>query len=799
MGLVTSSWDRPIQGVSQQPPKVRLPGQATLQENAVSSVVNGLIKRPGTRRIAGLSQAYPANTAYYYYNRGSGERYFVVIPPNELPEVYDIEGDRLVVENELSWEGYIRDSNPENNHRLTTISDFTFISNRTEIPKASNTQTSSEDSTAIINLQFADYGRTYSISVDGNVVVSYQTPDGSQAAHINYVDTTQIAAFLYSGTVGANPDAGTLTGDGLNNLTGYTATRRGNVITLTKNDGADFTISSRDGADGRDLFVIKGEVKEVSDLPLYAPTGYLVQVVGTGSDNSDAYWLRAEAVSGSSVRWVESAGPSQSVGLDPTTMPHVLIRDRFESGKAVFKLATAPWEGRSTGDDTSNPMPSFVQDSVPITSVGTFQNRLLFTAGESVVMSRSNFFFDFFRSTVRTSLEDEPIDIFADTNQVNFLENYAILDGDIVFFSQNGQFLQSGQEAITKDNATLQYASTFENTSTCQPVASGDVIFFAFEYGRFSGVREFYTDSFTDTKRARPVTEHVDEYILGKAKQMASSTNRNQLLVRADKADELFVYNWLWQGQERAQSSWSKWIFDGSVRFVTYDNDVLYLLIERYGNLDLEVIELGDQDTGGLTFPVRLDRRDAVTATRTTEGWDIPEPYWTDEDAPVVIVRGPGCSDPGVTVSFSKDGGVFKTEESLAPSGTDTVTVYFGVSYKMRYKPTMPFIKDRNGRVMDTDRLTINDVSINYDLTGLTFVKVQNDWGVSREYSFNGRQVGGINNIVGFAPLVPGQFNFPVRQVSDKADFTIETDSHLPFQLRDMEWRGRFKQRGRRV
>lgn len=797
MGLVTSSWDRPIQGVSQQPPKIRISGQSSVQENALSSVVRGLLKRPGTERVAFLSESLPESTAFYYYNRGTNERYIIAVPPNTTPRVFDIQGNELVVESGLGSDSYVTVPDPKNSLRLSTISDFTFIANRDVTPTASTSNTSPLENKAIINIQFADYGRTYSVSIDGSEVVRYTTEDGSSAEHINYVDTSYVARVLFQGDSHSNTGLD-ITGPGLGNLdSGWVTEQQGNTIIVRKSDGSDFSTFTTDGADGRDLFVVKNSVKEVTDLPGYAPIGYQVKVVGSGSEDSDTYWLAAQSQSGGTVSWVESSGPSQSVGFDPATMPHVLIRDRFEGGVAVFKLQTAPWDDRVVGDEETNPMPSFIQEAVPITSVGTFQNRLYFTAGESVIMSRSNYFFQFFRQSVRTSLDDDPLDVYADTNQVNLLRNSSVLDGDIVFFSSNGQFLLSGQEAATKENATLQYASTFENIDSCPPVASGDVIFFAFEYGRYTGVREFYTDSFTDTKRARPITDHVDEYILGKAKQMASSTNKNQLMVLAEEPGVSYVYSWLWQGEDRVQSSWSKWIFSGDIRFVQFDNELLYFLIDRDGAMELEVVRLGDPDDPGVSFPVRLDRRELATAVRVGSHWEVELPYAAGPDEDLVLVRGNGCLDAGVNTEFDIVEGVAVINENL--SDADTAEVIIGVRFTMRYEPTMPFIKDRNDRVIDTDRLIINDININYDKTGRSFVVVENAWGASREYEFNGRRLGGINNIVGFAPLSPGQFSFPVRQDSDRTTFQIVTDSHIPFQLRDMEWRGRFRQRGRRV
>jgi len=798
MALTTSAWDRPIQGVSQQPPKVRLGGQCSVQENAVSSVVNGLIKRPGTSLQAYLQDTKVSEkTKWHYYNRGTGEKYFIAIEPNtQTPKVWDEEGNALVVENFLNGEPYLESADPSADLNLTTISDFTFIANNKVVPKEGSDKTGSLQDQAIINVQFADYGRHYRVYLDGDLAIDYLTPDGGQANHINYVDTSLVAKILFSGDTSLAPSA--ISGPGISNMAGFSADLIGNTIVVYKTDGSDFEIRTEDGADGRDVFVIKNSVKSVSDLPLYAPTNYPVKVVGEGNNDDDDYWLRAEAVNGDVITWKESTGPDQSFGFDVFTMPVTLIRDRFENGLAVFKLTPGDWQGRDVGDDETNPFPSFVRDGVPIESIGTLQNRLFVTAGESIIYTRSNEFFNFFRSTVRTALDDDPIDVYADTDQINVLKSSATLDGDAVFFSRNGQFVQSGTEPITKSNATLRYASTFESVPEVSPVAGGDVIFFAFEYGRYTGIREFFTDSFTDTKRARPITDHVDQYIESRVRLLATSTNRYQLLVLAQPMNVVYVYNYLWQGQDRVQSSWSKWIFDGDVLHIVYDDEIIYLMIQRDDGITLEYIETGDPNDPGLTFPVRLDRRKVGTAVRAGLSWEIRVDLEVTDD--LVIVRGDKCLDAGVTIDYTDQGvGVLLTEENLAEEGINEVDVVYGYRYNMVYEPTMPFIRDRNGRVIDTDRLMINDVNINYDKTGLSHVYVENDWGSVREYSFNGRILGDSSNQVGFAPLEPGKFSFPVRQESDKVIFRIETDSHLPFQLRDMEWRGRFNQRGRRV
>src|SRR5690554_5763677 len=192
MALTTSAWGRPIQGVSQQPPKVRLEGQCEVQENAISSAVNGLYRRTGTKLINDIGHSFHPNTKFHYYNRGGDERYIIAIEPNQDPVVFDMEGDPLVVEVD-SPIGYLSSSNPFLDLKMSTISDFTFIANRSVTPQEDSATSNPLSDTAIVYCQFADYGRTYRIVINGSTEASLTTPDGSESAHIEDVDTTVIA------------------------------------------------------------------------------------------------------------------------------------------------------------------------------------------------------------------------------------------------------------------------------------------------------------------------------------------------------------------------------------------------------------------------------------------------------------------------------------------------------------------------------------------------------------------------------------------------------------------------------
>tara|TARA_E500000318_G_scaffold53204_1_gene49534 strand:- start:6336 stop:9728 length:3393 start_codon:yes stop_codon:yes gene_type:complete len=79
MPLVNTAVPNLIQGVSQQADATRFAGQCEEQENALSSVAEGLKKRPNTRHIGKLlTTAIDDNSFVHFINRSDSEKYVVI-------------------------------------------------------------------------------------------------------------------------------------------------------------------------------------------------------------------------------------------------------------------------------------------------------------------------------------------------------------------------------------------------------------------------------------------------------------------------------------------------------------------------------------------------------------------------------------------------------------------------------------------------------------------------------------------------------------------------------------------------
>nr|BAR32645.1 tail tubular protein B [uncultured Mediterranean phage uvMED] len=177
MGLITTALPNLVQGVSQQPDAIRFDGQCSEQTNAISSVVDGLQKRPNTRFIAKLlNEAIDKKTFVHFINRSDTEQYVVLITPNvESETAIDGDEDNLnVTETTASklrifnmFDGTECEINDESNGleltgnnlsfsdpssvvKALTVADSTFLLNRATIaqPKSTSTEvtTTEEDS-----------------------------------------------------------------------------------------------------------------------------------------------------------------------------------------------------------------------------------------------------------------------------------------------------------------------------------------------------------------------------------------------------------------------------------------------------------------------------------------------------------------------------------------------------------------------------------------------------------------------------------------------------------------------------
>jgi hypothetical protein len=660
---------------------------------------------------------------------------------------------------------------------------------------------------AIIQVLGGGYGKRYSIYIDGDLKASYRPPNGSNPNDAQFAATDAIAFRLVQGLQGAPGTVSNADGD-LSELvsTGYCATWlvavQGDIIYLKSPSSTPFTLSVSDGAGGVNFKACTDTVSAISDLPRLAPHYYAVRIAENSDEQKDLWFkfivsefensITPSIGFGKAGYWKEAVAPHTNTAFDPATMPHKLT---YNSTDGVFIFSREAYSPRAVGTEVSSASPSFVGSS--INDVSTFQGRTVFLSGSNIVMSRTNKPTNFWRGSASALADTDPIDINSTVESSQMLAAVQF-NKDLVMFTRKAQHVVFGRTALTPNNAALVMTTKFESEPGAHPVSAGRNVFFASNFGRFTGVREFFTEaSASDSNDSRLVTQHVNKYLVGKAKLLTVSANYETLLVHTDaEQNDFYVYQYIWSDDKKIQSAWSKWKFPHDIVHSFFDEDVMYL-VQRIGNDHyLLRMPLDVQDNDGIGYAVYLDQRFDVFDCDTQ--FVLPLNYLADEE--LVCVQGEGCPTPGLITPVKSIDDVPGTGKVVTlKHSMNGGSLLVGTRFKSRYMPTMPSVKDQSGVVIGTAKtraraflVTLSDTG---EITGVTRSK----YGDGEEVTFNARVVGDIDNVVGEQPLSNEQFKMPFRHDVNNAEIELFTDSHLPMTISDIEYVGQYTKRGRRI
>jgi len=781
MPVISGSIPNLINGVSQQPFALRLASQAQEQINGFSSIVEGLTKRPPTKHVAKLLASLPANAYVHIINRDVTERYVVVATNGDL-KVFDFNG----VERAVSFpngKGYL--ANPNTDFRAVTVADYTFFLNRDAIPAMSPELRASRGHEALIFVRQGNYSSTYNVIIDGNVFTKT-----THLTDANDIKTDTIAASLVN-AINANA--------------AYTASHIGSTVYVRRKDNGPFNIKTTDTLGDSGMVLTTKQTMVFPNLPKRAVHGYQVEITGSPGNALDSYYVEYDesGSGGNDGVWREIAKPGRKIAFDRTTLPHVLIRE----ANGTFTFKQADYDKCLCGDERSAPEPSFIGKK--ITDVFFYRNRLGFIADEGVIFSRSAKFFNFWRETATQVLDTDPIDISTSHVKVSLLRHAIPFNESLLLFSDQTQFMLGAGEVLTPGGVSLDQVTEFEASDKVKPVGAGQFVYFATNKGEHTGLREYYVDGSTKTNNANDVTSHVPRYIRGAVFKMTASTNEDILVALADKERNVaYVYKYYHSGQEKVQSSWSRWEFapDDVILNVEFIESTLWLVIRRPDGVYLERmdIEAGIVDEG-LPYVVHLDRRITqakVQSLNFSGGYtEFRLPYALSDPNKLVIVTAPGdATNPAGKVmpytTRQDNGTVYRVQGNLS-------RFYAGVSYTLRYVFSPLLIREDapgGGRVANTEgRIQVRRCLINYADTGYFKIEVTPERRDTYTSVFTGRIIGSGRNRIGQTNVETGSFKFPVMANNMGVEIVLVNDSHLPSRHLNLDWEALYTVRTQRM
>ena len=265
------------------------------------------------------------------------------------------------------------------------------------------------------------------------------------------------------------------------------------------------------------------EADNISDLPVVCVAGVVVKIVGDVEINQDDYYVKFETANSSAQgkgSWVETVAPNSEYKIDVNT-PMKLVNTSANN----FTLYPMPLGERTVGDDDTNPIPSFVGSS--ISNVFLFKSRLGFLSEDAVILSESGFggtvasatipttrqSFNFFRTTVTTLLDSDPIDVRVSNRNVTTLRAAQPFQEDLMLFSDSAQFKLSGGDILTPKTISINQVTSFDYNKSVEPLLLGAYLYFPFDRGAFSGIREYSVNANTSTFDSEEITQHVPQYV----------------------------------------------------------------------------------------------------------------------------------------------------------------------------------------------------------------------------------------------------------------------------------------------
>ena len=791
MALVSRTIPNLVQGVSQQPEVLRLNSQAGEQINGFSSVVEGLKKRPPTEYIAKLSSSSLGNAFIHTINRDLNERYIVVVSNGSIA-VYDIDGVSKTVVNQTNATNYLNSTNPKSDFICMTVADYTFVVNKNKTTAMGTATSSAKVEQAVYSVLQGVVDTKYSITIDGSTF-SHTTNS-----------TTNSTESIRDGLKSA-----------IGSISGITISNIGNSsFSIIKSSGT-LTVTASDAYGDDASQVVKDKVQNFSDLPVPAINNQVVQVTGDATSGFDDYYVKFVEADN---LWQETVAPNTLTSFDEETMPHILIRTadgnfRFtQVDGSTYTISgtdydVPSWGDRICGDVDSVPDPTFIGRK--LNDIFFHRNRLGFLADENVIMSRSGEFYEFFPETITQVLDTSPIDVASTHTRVSILRHAISFDEELLLFSDQTQFILSGGATLTAENISINVTTEFETDKNIKPVGAGSNVYFGFNKGAFTGVRELFIASDTDTKQADDITANVPKYIPTNVFKLTSATNESIIVaLSSDEENAVYVYQYYVSQNRRLQSAWSKYTFGTAstdkILNVDFIENELFLVNERDDGVYLEKMNISPALTDtGETYLTHLDRK--LNNTQITEVYDagtnrttITLPYQIKN--PMKVVGRSGASNKAgqeiATVSQAVGG------TSIVISGDITAQNYFiGEQYEFKFQFSQQFIQvaDSQGSRISVKegRLQIRNWNVSFNDTGYFTTEVSPVGRDTSTTTYTGTITG--TGLLGTVNLEDGDYTFAVQSENDKLTVVIKNDSHLPSNFINASWQGYYVTASSRV
>ena len=337
----------------------------------------------------------------------------------------------------------------------------------------------------------------------------------------------------------------------------------------------------------------------------------------------------------------------------------------------------------------------------------------------------------------------------------------------------------------------------------CKPINTGSNGYFVYENGDYSRAMEIYITNTYNTD-ARDISEQVPSYLpKGIFKIAGSPANSMLCFLSTQTPEKVYVYNYYYTNDNKAQSAWSEWEFNGGkVINVDFKESYCYVVIQYEDGIYLERMNFTQQyKEEDLDYLFYLDRKIYYDADTTYTDIDdinyevidgntvLTLPYTPSDNFKVIDKKGfpldYTLNDMTVTIEGEQDRVVV---------GETFTSIWELPLIFLRQESSSGGLKVREGILM------LRDINLVYADTGYFRIVVTPKYStnITSTFEYTGKILGMASSTIGQMNVSDGTFLLPVIAKNDEVKIEIINDNYMPSCFLSLEWLGDFTVRGQK-
>jgi hypothetical protein len=557
-------------GVSQQKPELILDNQCKEMINCVPDLVLGLTKRPPAKHVRTItyteSPEMEDGTVFHSYDRGEDDEEYIFVETGNTSHpihIFKKDGTEMTVAYNATNETAIKNYLANGGLKGLTVQDRTWIFSKNATVSLDYSATSPLDanyenvayywikrgSGDVYNpFNYAVYlnGTAYDCEMDDGVsgtepITKYATveaadPDDDGIINKAFEDSDYAAEYLKN-VINTN-------------ASGFVAEAIGSIIKIRKTDYSAFTFSSWDSWGNQASEGWQGSVNKISDLPKEMPfSNVYVRIIGDETNTFTDYYVKWNGSS-----WEECLDPAADRGA-LTSMPVKLDRTALVGGIATFTFDLVDWSEPRVGNIDNNPNPSFVDRK--ISDLFFYKNRLGIASEDSVTLTETANYTNFYATTVVDIVDTDVIDITIATNQASKIYHVTPFNNSLYIFTKYAQYELVAEGVFSPSTVSMTNTTNYPMATDVAPVVVNDSLFFVSTTDNKQQLREYIK---TDTLAVKGIDLNVSTptYLEKPVKKLVANGVLGQVLC-CTNTNTIYLYNFKEDGTKRIQSAWSTW------------------------------------------------------------------------------------------------------------------------------------------------------------------------------------------------------------------------------------------------